>query len=87
MSHEFEAVNIDNDGLSTKQKLTVAFGLLLVASLTMFVVQNSDDTEVQWLMFDATLPKWLIITISAVVGAALVMLASAVIKRRSRGER
>ncbi|MFT7649282.1 MAG: putative integral membrane protein [Candidatus Poriferisodalaceae bacterium] len=84
MSHEFESVEADIDGMSAKQKLTLFVGVFLLAALVIFVVQNSESTDVQWLMFDATLPKWLIMAVSAVIGAALTFIGSAIVKRRSR---
>lgn len=61
----------------------IAFALVVVA-LVVFVVQNTPDVEVTWLVFDATAPLWLVIIVSAVAGALLSEIAAFAIRRSRR---
>lgn len=53
-------------------------------ALAAFVVQNTDDTPVSWLMFDESAPLWIVIVISAVAGAILSEAAGWMIRRGRR---
>jgi hypothetical protein len=57
----------DNDGLQLGGG-AVATGAG-VAGLGAFMVQNTDDVEVSFLFWDFTWPVWLLIIVSALVGA------------------
>jgi uncharacterized integral membrane protein len=58
-----------------------------VALLVIFMVQNTASTKVQFLWWDFTWPLWLVILLSATVGA-LIWLGLGVIRRhRRRAER
>jgi uncharacterized integral membrane protein len=58
-----------------------------VAALVIFMVQNTDDVTVNFLAWDFTWPVWLLILVSALIGA-LVWLGLGVLRRHQRrGER
>lgn len=52
--------------------------------LGLFVVQNTDRERVEWLVFDATAPLWLILVLTAVAGAVLGQAVAAAARRRRR---
>jgi uncharacterized integral membrane protein len=59
-------------------------GVILALALLAFVLQNTDDTDVDWLFFSFSQPKWLLLLITsaiAIVGAEL--LSYAIRRRRS----
>ena len=56
----------------------IAFGLI------MFVVQNTVDTEISWLFFDAEGPLWVVIVIAAVGGSVLVEVLGWLVRRSRR---
>lgn len=65
--------------------LVRVIGAALVAvALIAFIGQNRDDTKVEWLFLDGTLPKWLLIVVAAVLGAALSEVLGWLIRRRRR---
>jgi uncharacterized integral membrane protein len=57
----------------------VALVLLLV-----FILQNTNDTPVEWLVFDKTAPLWVVIVVSAIVGAVLERLLIFALRGRRR---
>jgi uncharacterized integral membrane protein len=59
-------------------------GLVLAAvALVAFVVQNTEDVRVNWLMIEVTLPLWLALLITAILGAIVANLASWALRRRA----
>ncbi len=72
----------ESSGRSGLGKLIVV-GIVAVA-LAAFVVQNTDDTPVSWLVFDESAPLWIVIVISAVAGAVLSEAAGWLIRRGRR---
>lgn len=54
-----------------------------VGLLAVFMAQNTEDVTVQFLTFDFTWPVWLIVLVSAVLGA-FVWLGLGVLRRRRR---
>lgn len=63
---------------------TVAGATALAVALVAFVVQNTEDTRMQWLFVDRTAPLWVVIVIAAVAGAVLSEVLGWVIRRRRR---
>ncbi len=63
---------------------TVVGAAVVAIALAAFVVQNTDDTPVQWLFVDRSAPLWVVIVISAVAGAALSEVLGWMIRRRRR---
>ena len=61
----------------------IAAGLLLLGLLA-FVLQNSRKVRVEWLFWDLTLPLWLLVTLTAVAGAALARVVGRLVRRRRR---
>lgn len=64
---------------------TVVSAAVVAIALVAFIVQNTDDTPVQWLFIDRSAPLWIVIVISAVAGAVLSEVLGWVIRRRRRG--
>lgn len=85
MSHEFEAPEVDTSGLTNKQRFGLIFGLVLIAAVVIFVIQNTESTDIDWLFFSAALPLWLTVLGSIVVGGLLTEIALFFVRRR-RGE-
>jgi uncharacterized integral membrane protein len=63
----------------------IAVGVLLLASLA-FVLQNSEKAKITWLFFDGQAAVWIVIVVSAVVGAVIERLITHAIRRRRRHE-
>lgn len=78
----------DDKGREQRRDARVSAGLvgLVLAALALlaFVIQNTDDQKVSWLVFDATLPLWLLLAITAVLGAVIANLGGWVLRRRDR---
>ena len=49
----------------------VVLAALIVLAFIVFVSQNGEDTEVEFLGYDSTIPLWLLVLIAMVAGAAL----------------
>jgi uncharacterized integral membrane protein len=61
-----------------------ALGLTLATATFIFLVQNRQATDFDWLWFDFTLPLWVALVAALVVGAVLVVWALAVHHHRRR---
>ncbi len=59
----------------------IAVGILLLASL-IFVLQNSEKAKITWLFFDGKAAIWIVIVVSAVIGAVIERLIAHAIRRR-----
>ncbi|MDE0804352.1 MAG: hypothetical protein OSA99_13650 [Acidimicrobiales bacterium] len=59
-------------------------GGLLVAAVVAFVVQNTDDTEVSWLVFDTTQPLWIVLLVTAAAALLAAELITSAYRRRKR---
>jgi uncharacterized integral membrane protein len=59
-------------------------GILLTVAAVIFVVQNNRATDFEWLWLDFSLPLWIVLVGTLVVGALLVLSALAVHHRRRR---
>jgi len=53
-------------------------------ALLIFILQNTDQTEVTWLFFDGQAPLWVVIVVTAVLSVALAQLVLLVWRRRRR---
>jgi uncharacterized integral membrane protein len=58
-----------------------------IGALAVFVLQNTDDVEVSFLAWDFTWPLWLLIIVSAVLGAAIWIGLGILRRHRRRKER
>lgn len=57
---------------------------VLGAGLTLFVVQNTSSTTVEWLVFEFRQPLWLVLLITAAVSLVLAELVGVARRRRKR---
>ena len=71
MNEEPKPLEAKPDG----KKLSIPPGLvaavLVVVALIFFVVQNGDDVDFEWLVFDMSGPLWVVIVVAAVAGSVL----------------
>lgn len=58
--------------------------LLLVVALAVFIFQNTHRTHIEFLWIDASWPVWVVIGVSAVVGALLAKLIGFLFARARR---
>ncbi len=64
--------------------LGAILGLVLATATFVFLVQNRQTTQFDWLWFDFTMPLWVALVGALVIGALLVVTALAVHARRRR---
>jgi uncharacterized integral membrane protein len=76
---------LPDEGRKISPAIIVA--LILGVVLLIFIVQNSDDTDVTWIFADSSTPLWVVILVSAVAGYLIGQLIEAGIKRRRRRAR
>lgn len=57
--------------------------VVLVGALLAFVFQNTEDVQFNWLMIEITMPLWMALVITAVLGALIANLAGLMLRRRS----
>ncbi len=81
MSDEELIEEADKRGGSVAKLVVVA---IVAVGLAAFVVQNTTDTPVTWLMFDGSSPLWMVIVVSAVAGAILSEALGWMIRRSRR---
>ena len=62
----------------------IVLASMVTAAIIVFVAQNTADTEVTWLFFDATGPLWIVIIVAAVAGALLSELLGFLWRRHRR---
>lgn len=72
------------DEVFKKGRGGVVVAAIFAAAFIVFVAQNSTDTMVTWLFFDATGPLWIVIIVAAVAGALLSALFGFMWSRRRR---
>lgn len=58
----------------------------MVAAVVAFVAQNTGDTEVTWLFFDATQPLWVVLLVTAAATLLAAELLTSAHRRRRRRE-
>lgn len=74
----------DQGDVTRSSRTPLLVAVVLVVVLGVFVVQNTESTEVTWLVFDRAAPLWLVILIAAVAGALLTEVAGWLMRRRRR---
>ncbi len=86
MTHQFEGEEqiIDEGGLSLRQKLNLTATAILGVALALFIVQNTDSQQINFLSFDPDMPIWLLVLGSAAVGALLAVVGGAMWRRKRR---
>jgi uncharacterized integral membrane protein len=57
--------------------------VVLVVALLAFVFQNTEDVQFNWLMIELTMPLWLALVITAVLGALIANLGGWMLRHRS----
>lgn len=60
----------------------IVIGAIVAAAMIVFIAQNTGDTEVTWLFFDGTAPRWIVIVVAAVAGALISELLGFLWRRR-----
>ena len=58
-------------------------GLLAAAALALFVFQNTDDTEVNFLWMDGDIPLFLLLLITVALTLLLTLMTTWILRRRS----
>lgn len=59
-------------------------GGLLVAAVVAFVVQNTEDTDINWLFLEATQPLWVVLLVTAAATLLGAELITSAYRRRRR---
>lgn len=77
------SVNDGDDAGGRQLSLGLISSVSGVAALVIFMVQNTDDVTVSFLVWDITWPVWLMTLITAAFGA-LVWFGLGVLRRRQR---
>lgn len=86
MTHQFEGDEqiIDEGGLTLRQKLNLVAAALLLVALALFIFQNTERQQINFLSFEPDMPLWLLVLGSAIVGALLTKVGGAIRRRRRR---
>ncbi|MGK2930638.1 MAG: DUF1049 domain-containing protein [Acidimicrobiales bacterium] len=78
----------DDPGLPEESPRTVSIrlviGALLAAAVLVFVFQNTDSTEVTWLVFEFRQPLWVLLLVTAALTLVAAELLGAARRRRRR---
>lgn len=61
-------------------------GGLVAVALIAFITQNTNEVPITWLFVERTAPLWLVIVVSAVLGALLSEVIAWLIRRRRRSD-
>jgi uncharacterized integral membrane protein len=81
----------DQSGPEVREGTRLGLGAIAsavgIGALAVFVLQNTDDVEVSFLAWDFTWPLWLLIVVSAVLGAAIWIGLGMLRRHRRRQER
>lgn len=81
-----ERPELGKDGESAGGGLSVGLviGVLVGAALALFVVQNTERTEVTWLFFEAEQPLWVVLLVTAAASLVVTELIGGARRRRKR---
>lgn len=84
MTHQFdpdaEGAYAEPAGRGWKQQASMVGAGVLAVVLVIFILSNTDSTEVSWLGFEGTAPLWLALLGAAVAGVLLWPLVRAVVR-------
>jgi uncharacterized integral membrane protein len=73
----------DDDRGKGKSRTGALVGVVLVVvALGAFVLQNTNEVSIDWLVFDADMPLWLLLVIAGALGALLANLGGWLLRRR-----
>jgi uncharacterized integral membrane protein len=77
----------DSPGAGTQQRARLGAGAIAsltgVGALVIFMIQNTDDVTVQFLVWEFTWPVWLLVLVAALIGA-LIWFGMGVLRRHRR---
>jgi len=77
----------DSPGAGTQQRARLGGGAIAsltgVGALGIFMIQNTDDVTVQFLVWEFTWPVWLLVLVAALIGA-LIWFGMGVLRRHRR---
>jgi uncharacterized integral membrane protein len=60
----------------------VVLGLVVAVALALFVLQNTDDAEVNFLWMDGNIPLYLLLLVTVVLTLVLTLIVTWVLRRR-----
>ena len=91
MNEEPKPAEVEPDKKNDGKKLSIPPGLvmlvLVVVGLIFFVIQNGDNVDFEWLVFDMSGPLWVVIIVAAVAGAVVNEVYGFIRRRRRRRRR
>lgn len=77
----------DGPATGTQQRARLGAGAIAsltgVGALVIFMIQNTDDVTVQFLVWEFTWPVWLLVLVAALIGA-LIWFGMGVLRRHRR---
>ena len=79
---------MDDEGSNQEEKshrVGLVFAGVAAAVLLLFVAQNTDKTQIDFLWFSGSMPKFLMIFITAGLTLVVAIVAAWILNRRSRG--
>lgn len=82
MTHEFEVEEPRVGGMSGRQKLGVALALVVLGAGGVFIAQNTEPMQVDFLSAQGELPRWLMLAAAALSGAFVAKVVGTVRRRR-----
>jgi uncharacterized integral membrane protein len=81
----------DGPATGTQQRARLGAGAIAsltgVGALVIFMIQNTDDVTVQFLVWDFTWPVWLLVLVAALIGAVVWFGLGVLRRHRRRVER
>lgn len=81
--NEYEVV--EEESGSRQAAWLVAAGIIIVA-VAIFIAQNAEDVPIEFLFFEGSVPLWLIIVVTLVLGAVLGQVFFYLRRRKKRKE-
>jgi uncharacterized integral membrane protein len=82
MANGNQGQGFEDSGRNINVGLIVA--LLGVVAFLLFIFQNTEDTDVEWLMFDVSMPKYLLLLITSGITLAVSVIGVWILGRRKR---
>ena len=83
--------NVPNEGVAQGDNRGLGGGAIATiigfGALGLFMLQNTDDTRVEFMFWDFTWPVWLLVLVSATLGAVIWLGLGIVRRHRRRKER
>jgi len=70
------AHDTDRDGLDNRTKIRLAAGLVLLVLLVAFVLDNTDDVRIGFVVGDSEIPLIIVLVAVALIGAILDRIAT-----------